>query len=187
MSRSHQAIDQRRFKKRLASRRRRTPVLEQILTGTRGDLGPAPGGSALTDGKDGVPMAGAETSEIGEEPVTREEPVSREHLCQMRATVGAATLRLYTQAYLDLLPERLDRIGQALSADNTVEAEHVIVDLQVSSEMLGARRLAAKLTALESSLHAGLMPSSVQLASVRTEAELVAETVRAAGVRRGLR
>ena len=118
-------------------------------------------------------MAGAEPSETGDEPV------SRAHLSRLRAEVGDATLRRYAQAYLDLLPERLDGIGRAIGADDTAEAERLIVDLQISSRMLGARRLAAILAALESSLHTGLIPSSVQLGRVRAEARLVAATVRA--------
>lgn len=119
-------------------------------------------------------MAGEEPSEIGDEPI------SRAHLSRMRAEVGDATLRRYAQAYLDLLPERLDRIGQAISADDPDEAERVIVDLRISSEMLGTERLAAELSVLKSSLHTGLLPSTVQLARVRTEARLVATMVREA-------
>lgn len=119
-------------------------------------------------------MAGEKPSETGDEPI------SREHLSRMRAAVGEATLRRYALGYLDLLPERLDRIGQAIGADNAAEAERVIVDLQISSEMLGARQLAAKLTALESSLHTGLVSITAQLAGIRTEAALVTATVRAA-------
>ncbi|WP_194909250.1 hypothetical protein [Catenulispora rubra] len=119
-------------------------------------------------------MAGDDPSETGGEPV------SRAHLSRLRAEVGDETLRRYAQAYLDLLPERLDRIGRAIRAHDTAEAERVIVDLRISSKMLGTRRLAATLTALESSLHTGLIPSTVQLARVRTEARLVAEMVRAA-------
>ncbi|WP_370369418.1 hypothetical protein [Catenulispora sp. GP43] len=96
----------------------------------------------------------------------------------MRDAVGEATLQRYAQGYLDLLPVRLARIGRAISADEAAEAEHVIVDLQISSKMLGASRLAEKLAALESSLHAGLRPSAGQLAGIRAEAELVAATVR---------
>jgi hypothetical protein len=119
-------------------------------------------------------MAREEPSENGDEPV------SRAHLSRMRAEVGDATLHRYAQAYLDLLPERLDRIGQAITAADVAEAERVTVDLQVSSKMLGTPRLAAALTALESPLHAGLLPSTVQFARVRTEARLVAEVVREA-------
>ncbi|MEY9857880.1 HPt (histidine-containing phosphotransfer) domain-containing protein [Catenulispora sp. GAS73] len=119
-------------------------------------------------------MAGEAPSQTGDEPL------SRAHLSRLRAEVGDATLRRYAQAYLDLLPERLNRIGQAIEADDTAEAERVIVDLQISSRMLGTRRLATTLTALQSSLHTGLIPSTVQLARVRTEAALVAATVRAA-------
>lgn len=119
-------------------------------------------------------MAGEEPSELGDEPVIRA------HLSRMRAEVGDATLHRYVQAYLDLLPERLDRIGQAISADDTAAAERAIVDLQISSTMLGTRRFATTLAALESSLHTGLIPSTVQFARVRSEARLVAEMVRAA-------
>jgi len=119
-------------------------------------------------------MAGAEPSETGDEPV------SRAHLSRMRAEVGDTMLRRYAQAYLDLLPERLDRIGRAVGAADAAEAAHVIIELQISSEMLGARRLAALLTTLESALEGGLMPSTVQLSQLRTEARLAAPVLHAA-------
>jgi HPt (histidine-containing phosphotransfer) domain-containing protein len=119
-------------------------------------------------------MAGEKPSENGEEPVSCAD-VSR-----MRAQVGDATLRRYAQAYLDLLPERLDRIDRATSADQVADAKRAAVDLRISSEMLGARRLAAKLIELESSLHRGLIPGIVQLAGVRTEAALVVARIRMA-------
>lgn len=119
-------------------------------------------------------MAGEEPSKTGDEPV------SRAHLSRMRAEVGDKMLRRYTHAYLDLLPERLDRIGRAISAADAGEAARVIIELQISSEMLGARRLAALLTTLESALEAGLMPSVVQLSQLRTEARLAAPILRAA-------
>lgn len=119
-------------------------------------------------------MAGAEPSETGEEPV------SRAHLSRMRAEVGDTMLRRYAQAYLDLLPERLDRIGRAVGAADAAEAAHAIIELQISSEMLGARRLAALLTTLESALEGELMPSTAQLSRLRTEALLAAPVLRAA-------
>ena len=119
-------------------------------------------------------MAGEEPSAIGGEPV------SPAYLSRMRAEVGDTMLRRYAQAYLDLLPERLDRIGRAVGADDAAEAAHVVIELQISSEMLGARRLAALLAALESSLEAGVVPSAVQLSHVRSEARLAAPALRAA-------
>jgi HPt (histidine-containing phosphotransfer) domain-containing protein len=124
--------------------------------------------------KGGASMSGEERSEIGDEPV------SRAYLSRLRAEVGDTMLRRYAQAYLDLLPERLDRIGRAVVAADTAEAAHVVIELQISSEMLGARRLAALLAALETSLEAGVMPSAVQLSHVRSEARLAAPMLRAA-------
>lgn len=111
---------------------------------------------------------------------TGDEPVSRAYLAQVRAEVGDTTLRRYAQAYLELLPVRLGRIDRAIAGEDADTARQVIFELQVSSEMLGTRRLAAILAALERSLQAGLAPSTVQFARARTEAELVAGLVRAA-------
>jgi hypothetical protein len=119
-------------------------------------------------------MASPEPSEIGQEPV------SGTRFSWMRAQVGDVTLRRYARAYLGLLPGRLDRIAQAVSAGEAADTEQLIVDLRISSEMLGTWRLAAILIALESSLHAGVMPSTEELARVRAEARLAAEMVRAA-------
>ena len=111
---------------------------------------------------------------------TGDEPVSRAYLAQVRAEVGDTTLRRYAQAYLELLPVRLARIDRAIAAEDADTARQVIFELQVSSEMLGSRRLAAILVELERSLQAGLAPSTVQCARARTEAELVAGVIRAA-------
>lgn len=106
--------------------------------------------------------------------------VSRAHLAQVRAEVGDEALRRYARAYLDLLPDRLARIEQALAAADYAEATRVMFDLRVSSEMLGTTRLGALITELEAAPRLGLPADAVQLARVRTEALLVAAVVRAA-------
>ena len=116
---------------------------------------------------------------------TGDEPVSHAYLDQVRAEVGETTLRRYAQAYLELLPVRLGRIDRAIADEDADTARQVIFELQVSSEMLGTRRLAAILTGLERSLRAGLAPSTVQFARARTEAELVAGYIREAVGRDG--
>ena len=106
--------------------------------------------------------------------------VSRTHLAQVRAEVGDVTLRRYAQAYLDVLPERLERIEQALAAADYAKATDVMFDLRVSSEMLGATRLAALVAELEAAPRIGLPADALQVARVHTEALMVAAVVRAA-------
>ena len=108
------------------------------------------------------------------------EAVSRAQLARVREDVGIRTLRHYVEAYLELLPERLDRIERAISAADNVEATRVMFDLRVSSSMLGARRLPAMISALESTLRIGLPTGPAQLAVLRTEARAVAVALRRA-------
>ena len=44
------------------------------------------------------------------------EAVSRAQLARVREDVGEASLRHYVYAYLELLPDRLDRIERAVAA-----------------------------------------------------------------------
>jgi HPt (histidine-containing phosphotransfer) domain-containing protein len=113
-------------------------------------------------------------------PARRPEPdesdfgaVSRAQFARVREDVGARTLRHYASAYLDLLPIRLDRIEQAIAAADPAEATRVMFDLRSSSAMLGARRLCALLTNLESTLRIGLPAGPAQLAVLRAEARAV--------------
>lgn len=114
------------------------------------------------------------------------EAVDRARLAGLRAEVGDAALRRYAEAYLDLLAERLDRIERAMDADTPAEAIRVMVDLRVSSAMLGASRLAALIEMSERPLPAeratgGKSPMAV----LRAEASSVARALYvAAGVGR---
>jgi HPt (histidine-containing phosphotransfer) domain-containing protein len=109
---------------------------------------------------------GCEEPEVG--------AVSRAQLARVREDVGEPTLRHYAGVYLELLPGRLDRIERAIAAADTAEATRVMFDLRSSSAMLGARRLPALLSALESTLRIGLPAGPAQLAVVRAEARAVA-------------
>ena len=106
------------------------------------------------------------------------EAVSRAQLARVREDVGARTLRHYVRAYLDLLPARLDRIEQAIATAEPAEATRVMFDLRSSSAMLGARRLCALLSTLESTLRIGLPAGPAQLAVLRAEARAVAAALR---------
>ena len=101
------------------------------------------------------------------------EAVGLTQLARVREDVGPRTLRHYVGAYLDLLPGRLDRIEQAIAAADPAEATRVMFDLRSSSAMLGARRLSALLSALESTLRLGLPAGPAQLAVLRAEARAV--------------
>ncbi len=110
-----------------------------------------------------------------------DEAVDQVRLAGLRAEVGDATLRRYVEAYLDLLAERLDRIERAMDADARAEAIRVMLDLRVSSAMLGASRLAALIGFLERPLPA--KPATGGKASMkvlRTEADAVARALRVA-------
>ncbi|MBR7831190.1 Hpt domain-containing protein [Actinospica sp. MGRD01-02] len=104
--------------------------------------------------------------------------VSRAQLARVREDVGELSLRNYVSAYLDLLPGRLERIDQAVAAADGAEATRVMFDLRAASAMLGARRLPALLSALETTLNVGLPASPAQLAVVRAEADAVAAALR---------
>ena len=104
--------------------------------------------------------------------------VSRAQLDRVREDVGPRTLRHYVGAYLELLPVRLDRIERAIAAADPAEAVRVMFDLRASSAMLGARRLAALVSTLESTLRIGLPVGPEQLAVLRAEARAVAGALR---------
>jgi HPt (histidine-containing phosphotransfer) domain-containing protein len=107
------------------------------------------------------------------------EAVSRAQLARVREDVGEASLRHYVRAYLELLPDRLERIERAVAAADGAEATRVMFDLRAASAMLGARRLSALLSTLEGTLSVGLPASPAQLAVVRAEAGSVAAALRA--------
>ncbi|HTJ69257.1 MAG TPA: Hpt domain-containing protein [Actinospica sp.] len=106
------------------------------------------------------------------------EPVSRAQLARVREDVGERSLRRYIRAFLQLLPERLDRIEHAVAAADAAEATRVMFDLRAASAMLGARRLPALLSTLETTLRVGLPAAPAQLAVVRAEADAVAAALR---------
>lgn len=108
------------------------------------------------------------------------EVVDRAHLAQVRAEVGDRTLRRYARVYLGLLPLRIERIERALAAADYPEAVSVLFDLRVSSEMLGATRLAWLVSELESAPRLGLPADPAQFRRVHAEALRVAAVVRAA-------
>ena len=109
------------------------------------------------------------------------EAVDRTRLAGLRAEVGDATLRRYAEAYLDLLAERLDRIERAMDADARAEAVRVMLDLQVSSAMLGASRLAALIGILERPLPAEpATGGKASMTVLRAEADAVARALRVA-------
>jgi HPt (histidine-containing phosphotransfer) domain-containing protein len=112
------------------------------------------------------------------DPEPELEAVSRRQLARVREDVGPRTLRHYVGAYLDLLPVRLDRIEQAIAAAEPAEATRVMFDLRSSSAMLGARRLTALVSTLESTLRIGLPVGPAQLAVLRAEAHAVAGALR---------
>jgi HPt (histidine-containing phosphotransfer) domain-containing protein len=104
--------------------------------------------------------------------------VSRAQLARVREDVGELSLRHYVSTYLDLMPGRLERIDHAVAAADGAEATRVMFDLRAASAMLGARRLPALLSALETTLNVGLPSSPAQLAVVRAEADAVAAALR---------
>jgi HPt (histidine-containing phosphotransfer) domain-containing protein len=92
----------------------------------------------------------------------------------MRDGVGEQSLRRYIRAYLELLPERLERIERAIALADTGDATRLMFDLRASSAMLGARRLAELLSTLETTVAVGLPIAPAHLAVLRSEADTVA-------------
>jgi HPt (histidine-containing phosphotransfer) domain-containing protein len=109
------------------------------------------------------------------------EAVGRADLARVRDEVGDETLRRYAKAYLDLLPDRLDRIEQAIGAEEGAAAIRVMFDLRVSSTMLGANRLAKLIAGVEASLGIGPpIGGAARMGALRAEAETVAAALRRA-------
>jgi hypothetical protein len=106
------------------------------------------------------------------------EAVSRAQLARVREDIGEASLRHYVDAYLELLPDRLDRIDRAVAAADTAEATRVMFDLRAASAMLGASRLPPLLSNLEAGLGVGLPTAPAHLAVLRSEADAVAAELR---------
>lgn len=94
-------------------------------------------------------------------------------LATVRDEVGEYTMRRFITAYLDLLQARLERIAKPLE-HGRADSLRAAFDLSVSSEMLGAARLAELAAGIERSLREGKLPGARQLAALRAEADSVA-------------
>lgn len=100
-------------------------------------------------------------------------PVDHARLAAVRDEVGEHTMRRFITAYLDLLVPRLERIAEPLERGRA-DGLRAAFDLRISSEMLGAARLADLAAGIERSLRDGRLPGARQLAMLRTEADSVA-------------
>jgi hypothetical protein len=105
--------------------------------------------------------------------------VDRGLLARLRADVGDETLRRYADAYLDLLPGRLDLVGQAVAAGERAEALRILTDVWVGAVMLGAARLAAGVRGLEAAVRTkSRSESEAKLALIRQSAQVLAAELR---------
>jgi hypothetical protein len=105
--------------------------------------------------------------------------VDRGLLARLRADVGDETLRRYADAYLGLLPGRLDLVGQAFAAGERAEALRVLTDVRIGATMLGAARFAARVRGLENKVRASSQPEvEARLELLRTSAEAMAAELR---------
>ena len=93
-------------------------------------------------------------------------------LARVRDDVGEETLRRYAAVFLDLLEDRLARVARA-SAGKTADAQVAAFDLQVSSTMLGAGRLAELAGEVDASLRSGIPVSVWRMRMLRAEAASV--------------
>ena len=101
--------------------------------------------------------------------------VDRGRLARLRADVGDETLRRYADAYLNLLPERLDLVERAVAADERAEALRTLTDVRVGAAMLGAHQFAARAGRLEAAVRTGSQGEvETGLAGVREGARLMA-------------
>ena len=96
----------------------------------------------------------------------------------LRDEVGDQRLVGFIKAFQIMLDERLERIERLepfgpADPDLASDALRAERDLRVSSEMLGAQRLAELLFALDAPLRTGRPAPLLQLAAVRAEAEAV--------------
>jgi hypothetical protein len=93
-------------------------------------------------------------------------------LARVREDVGEETLRRYAAVFLDLLEDRLDRLARA-AVGKTADAQVAAFDLQVSSVMLGAGRLAELAGEVEASLRSGVPVPVWRMRMLRAEAASV--------------
>ena len=101
-------------------------------------------------------------------------PVDPARLATVRDEVGEYTMRRFIIAYLDLLQARLERIAKPLERGRA-DGLRAAFDLSISSEMLGAARLAELASGIERALREeGKLPGARQLAVLRAEADSVA-------------
>lgn len=100
-------------------------------------------------------------------------PVDHARLATVRDEVGEQTMRRFITSYLNLLEPRLERIAKPLERGHA-DGLRAAFDLRVSSEMLGAARLADLAAGIERSLQERKLPGARQLALLRTEADSVA-------------
>lgn len=105
--------------------------------------------------------------------------VNSADLAALRSDIGDEALHRYLLAYVDLLGARLDRMERAIGAEEAEDAVDAVVDLGVSSTMVGAVRLAALARASEQDLREGLLADFAdKLPAVRSEAAAVSSALR---------
>jgi HPt (histidine-containing phosphotransfer) domain-containing protein len=100
-------------------------------------------------------------------------PVDRARLAALRDEVGEHTMRRFITTYLDLLEARLERIAEPLEPGRA-DSLRAAFDLRVSSEMLGAARLAGIAADVEATLREGTLPGARQRMALHREADSVA-------------
>jgi HPt (histidine-containing phosphotransfer) domain-containing protein len=107
-------------------------------------------------------------------------PVNAAVLDRLRDEIGGRALKRVVAAYLGLLDQRLDRVARALDGGDREDAGRAVLDLRVSSEMLGADRL-AELAAATARLVAERRDEQCRelIAEARAEARAVATFIRA--------
>jgi hypothetical protein len=90
----------------------------------------------------------------------------------MRDQVGEGTTRRFIATFLELLGPRVEHIAKPREPGRA-DGARAAYDLRVSSQMLGAGRLAEVAGEIEQSLRDGLAAGSRQLARLRREADAV--------------
>jgi len=100
-------------------------------------------------------------------------PLDRARLAAVRDEVGEHAMRRFVIAYLDLLEARMERIAEPLERGRA-DGLRAAFDLRVSSEMLGAARLAELVRCAERSMEEGNLPGARQVALLHAEADSVA-------------
>jgi hypothetical protein len=106
-------------------------------------------------------------------PGSAADVVDRAQLARMGGEVGEQALRHYVALFRELLGGRIERIDQVV-VGRTADGLRAAVDLQISSEMLGAKRLAAITADVAILLRSGEPISPKRMAALRAEAETAA-------------